>query len=166
MQPDGLEQLFGGDLSILVPQRKWTNQDDTGRRCHSRLARGGGQGDNKKEGLGRCLHPSSPGSAMMDLYPKYRKAKGRTENACPWHGRGQMWPGPGYRQLLLFFGRVEMSPLFSWGAGGDLGCSDPWWLLALLHCLGTMSNSLLSPMEDGGDSCIVPVGLGGMLRLE
>lgn len=66
----------------------------------------------------------------------------------------------------IVFGRVEMSPLFSWGAGGDLRCCDPWWLLALLHCLGTMSNSLLSPTGDGGHSFIVLVGLGGMLRLE
>lgn len=66
----------------------------------------------------------------------------------------------------IVFGRVEMSPLFSWGTGGDLGWSDPWWLLALLHCLATMSNSLLSPMGDSGDSFIAPGGVGGMLRLE
>lgn len=57
-------------------------------------------------------------------------------------------------------------PIVLLGAGGDLGCCDPWWLLALLHCLGTMSNSLLSPTGDGGHSFIVLVGLGGMLRLE
>lgn len=69
-----------------------TQAEDATQGWHEEVAKG----DNKKGRLGMSLHPSSPGSAGMDMYPNYGKAKGRMEHACPWHGRGQMWPGPGY----------------------------------------------------------------------
>lgn len=136
---------------------KMTQPEDATQGWHEEVAKG----TIKKVGVGMSPHPSSPGSAVMDPYPKYHKAKGRTEDACPWQGRCQMWPGSGY-QLLLLFLRGWRCPHC---CPGGLVCSDPWWLLATLHCPGTTSNSLLSLTGDSGDSFIAPGGLGGVLRL-
>lgn len=54
---------------------KMTQTEDATQGWHKEVAKG----TVKKEGLGRSLHPGSPGSAVVDPYPKYCKAKGRTE---------------------------------------------------------------------------------------
>lgn len=61
----------------------------------------------------------------------------------------------------IVLGRVEISPLFSWG-----GRRGPWLLSGCWHFSGDKKQQTVVLMGCSGGSFIVSVGLGGMESLE
>lgn len=120
---------FRGCFGIPVSQGKETNQYSKGTRhpegWHVEVTKG----TTQIGGLQRFLGPARPGSAMMDLYPKYCKACG---------GEGMHAPG----MVQARCGQtLATSCSYCFGEGGDIpivllggqeGTLVAQWLLALL----------------------------------